>query len=119
MKNPSPNSNVLDVLVNLQLKTLTSKYYGIGSAYEILIDGVTRKKLRLVKGNSYNFIFQNFSTLSSSGSGLKKNFVISYVVDSGESSNLYTDGFSYTSGTTALFVVPQDSSLRCSLRRKV
>jgi len=108
-RNPSPNSNVLDVLVNIQLKTLTSKYYGIGSAYEILIDGVTRKKLRLVKGNSYNFIFQNFSTLSSSGSGLKKNFVISYVVDSGESYNLYTDGFSYTSGTTALFVVPQDS----------
>ena len=110
-KNPltSPNPNVLDVLVKLQLKTLTSKYYGIGSAYEILIDGVTRKKLRLVKGNSYNFIFENFSRLSSSNSGLKKNFAISYVVDSGESYNLYTDGFSYTSDTTALFVVPQDS----------
>lgn len=110
-KNPltSQNPNALDVLVSLQLKTLTSKYYGIGSEYEILIDGVTRKKLRLVKGNSYNFIFENFSRLSSSNSGLKKNFVISYVVDSGESYNLYTDGFSYTSDTTALFVVPQDS----------
>ena len=56
-KNPSTsqNPNVLDVSVSLQLKTLTSKYYGIGSEYEILIDGFTRKKLRLVKGNSYNF----------------------------------------------------------------
>lgn len=110
-KNPltSQNPNVLDVLVSLRLKTLTSKYYGIGSEYEILIDGVTRKKLRFVKGNSYNFIFENFSILSSSNSGLKKNFVISYVVDSGESYNLYTDGFSYTGDTTALFVVPQDS----------
>jgi hypothetical protein len=110
-KNPdtSENPDVLDVIVTVQSKTLTSKYYGVGSAYEILINGATRKKLRLVKGNSYNFIFDNFSTLSSSGSGLKKNFVFSYVEDSGETVNLYNDGFSYTSDTTALFVVPQDA----------
>ena len=110
-KNPptDQNPNVLDVIVKIQLKTLTSKYYGVGSNYEILINGTTRKKLRLVKGNSYNFIFDNFSILSSNNSGLKKNFVISYVADSGEPANLYTDGFSYTSNTTALFVVPQDA----------
>lgn len=110
-KNPdtSENPNVLDITVSVQLKTLTSKYYGVGSDYEILINGSTRKKLRLVKGNSYNFIFDNFSILTSTNAGLKKNFVVSYVVDSGESYNLYTDGFSYTSDTTALFVVPQDA----------
>ena len=106
----SSNTEVLDVRVTIRLKEfLNSEYFGIGSLYEILIDGVPRKKLRLLRGNSYNFIFENFSKLTSSNTGLKKNFAISYTKNSGELYNLFTDGFTYTSDTTALFVVPQDS----------
>ena len=103
------NPTSLDITISLRQKIKgDSKFFGIGSDYEILIDGSPRKKLRLVKGNTYNFIFDNFRSTSFVGSyPIKKNFIISLVENSGETQNLYTT--KYTLGTTAsVFTVPQD-----------
>lgn len=103
------NANSLDVVVSLREKTReNSTFYGIGSNYEILIDGSPRKKLRLVKGNTYNFLFDNFVSTSYVGSfPIKKNFSISLVQNSGDVQNLYTT--KYNLGTTSsTFTVPQD-----------
>ncbi len=103
------NPTSLDVTVTLREKTRNdSKFYGVGSNYEILIDGTPRKKLRLVKGNTYNFIFDNFVSTSYTGAfPIKKNFIISLVENSGEIQNSYTT--KYTPGTTgSTFIVPQD-----------
>jgi len=56
----TPVSSSLQVDVSILEKAPTSLYYGIGSNYEIYIDGKVRKKMRLVKGNTYNFVFSNF-----------------------------------------------------------
>lgn len=97
--------------VSLKEKENSSDFYGIGCDYEILIDGNPRKKLRLVKGNTYYFNFENFVTESyTSPFSIKKNFIISLVKNSGNSSDLYTSGFSYNSGMTgAQFTVPYDA----------
>ena len=100
--------------VKLNEKTKNSSFYGVGSNYEILIDGSVRKKLRLVRGNTYYFNFENFAALGYSASPdlfpIKKNFVLSSVENSGNSSDLYTEGFYFNSGLTgAYFTVPQDA----------
>ena len=103
------NTNSLDVTVSLREKVKgDSKFYGVGSNYEILIDGSPRKKLRLVRGNTYNFIFDNFrSTLHTPSFPIKKNFVISLVENSGDLQNLYTT--KYTLGTSSsTFTVPEN-----------
>jgi hypothetical protein len=103
------NPTSLDITISIRQKIKgDSKFFGIGSDYEILIDGSPRKKLRLVKGNTYNFIFDNFRSTSFVGSyPIKKNFIISLVENSGETQNLYTT--KYALGTTSsVFTVPQD-----------
>lgn len=103
------NANSLDVIVSLREKTRNdSKFYGIGSNYEILIDGTPRKKLRLVKGNTYNFIFDNFRSTSFVGSfPIKKNLIISLIENSGDLSNVYDTKY-VISPTGSTFTVPND-----------
>lgn len=103
------NPTSLDITVSLLEKTKdNSKFYGIGSDYEILINGSPRKKLRLVKGNTYNFIFDNFRSTDFQGTfPLKKDFVLSLVQNSGQEEDLYNT--KYVLGTTSsTFTVPQD-----------
>ena len=101
-------SNPLDITLDLYLKTDTSDYYGIGSMYEIYVDGSPRKNIRLVTGNTYNFIFNNFSP--NVCSSINKNFALSTIQFSGDPSNSYTTGFIYNSGMTgASFTVPQNA----------
>lgn len=147
----SPTSNFLDINVSISEKIPGSTFYGVGSNYEIIVDGKKRKKLRLVKGNTYNFIFSNFIresvptysistaydigdiidysgdlyiSLSNSNTGndptsspsdwdsynvlARKDFVLSVVKNSGESSDVYSKGFSYVGLTGATFVVPEN-----------
>lgn len=100
--------------VSLNEKTKNSFFYGVGSNYEILIDGLARKKLRLIRGNTYYFNFENFAALEYSASPdlfpIKKNFIFSSVKNSGNTTDLYTDGFYFNSGLTgAYFTVPQNA----------
>ena len=108
--NPSQNG-VLDITIKLVQKTDTSKYQGIGSQYEIYIDGVSRKKLRFVKGNTYNLIFENFVSTGYVGAfPIKKDFIISSVENSGNISNVYSSGFTYkNTHDGATFIVPENS----------
>lgn len=73
-----------------------SLYYGIGSDYEILIDGVPRKKLKLIRGNSYQFIFDNFNSIVNPSSpilfNVSKDFRLSSFENSGKTSDLYLKG---------------------------
>ena len=73
-----------------------SLYYGIGSNYEILIDGIPRKKLKLIRGNTYQFIFDNFNSISFPTSpvlyNISKNFRLSFSENSGKTSDLYLKG---------------------------
>jgi len=112
-KNPISNTDMLDVLVTLREKTdAESEYYGIGSDYEILIDGMPRKKLRLVRGNTYKFIFDNFTSLAnppSPPSLIQKDFIISGVENSGEVVNIYSKGFINSASDSVLFTIPQDA----------
>ena len=103
------NPTSLDVTVSLREKIKgDSKFFGIGSDYEILIDGSPRKKLRLVKGNTYNFIFDNFRSTSFVGSyPIKKNLIISLVENSGDLLNVYSTKYVLTT-TSSTFTVPQD-----------
>jgi hypothetical protein len=90
-----------------------SLYYGIGSPYEIVIDGIIRKPLRLVQGSKYKFVFNNFGGTNTTVSPLPdilQNFVISTAKGSGQTKDVYTSGFTYNvAGNYAIFEVPNNS----------
>ncbi len=94
----TPTSPSLQIDVSISEKIPGSPYYGVGSSYEISIDGKTRKKIRLVRGNTYNFVFTNFvkdSVPSYSGSSTySENSVVDYL------GNLYISLANSNTGNT-------------------
>ena len=94
----TPTSPSLQIDVSISEKIPGSSYYGVGSSYEISIDGKTRKKIRLVRGNTYNFVFINFvkdSVPSYSGSSTySENSVVDYL------GNLYISLANSNTGNT-------------------
>ena len=94
----SASASSLQVNVSILNKDTDSLYYGIGSNYEISIGGTKRKKLRLVKGNTYNFVFTNFVRSSvpsySSGTTYSQNSIVDYL------GNLYISLVNSNTGNT-------------------
>lgn len=108
----NPTGTPLDIVISLNKKLKNeSSYFGIGSEYEISVYGNPRKRLRLVRGKTYNFVFENFFTEAYTGNTtLKKNFIISSVENSGLTANKYSKGFTYKTGFNgATFTVPLDA----------
>ena len=94
----SASASSLQVNVSILNKDTDSLFYGIGSNYEISIGGTRRKKLRLVKGNTYNFVFTNFVRSSvpsySSGTTYSQNAIVDYL------GNLYISLVNSNTGNT-------------------
>jgi hypothetical protein len=110
MINDTDSGSPLSITVKLVEKTPNSKFYESGSDYEIEIDGSTRKELRLVKGLSYIFIYDNFTTNVSPALPIQTDFVLSKIENSALSTDLYSKGFTvYPGGTGAFFTVPYDA----------
>lgn len=108
--NDTDSGSPLTIAVKLIEKKVDSKYYESGSDYEIEIDGSVRKELRLVKGLSYIFAYDNFTTNVSPALAIQTDFVLSKIENSALSTDLYTKGFTvYPGGTGALFEVPYDA----------
>ena len=109
-----PDAPYLTIKVSLSLKVKNeSMYYGIGSPYEISINGNPRGTIRMVQGSKYKFVFENFGGIDTTTSPLPiilQNFVISTYSGSGQSENIYKNGFMYNeSGNYAIFDVPNNS----------
>ena len=113
-KNDRLEDEELIIPVKLVEKTTASLFNNIGSEYEIEMDSSIRKRLRLVRGLTYTFNYENFFSPGFGPSPtmeIMTDLVISNVQNDGTTSSLFTKGVSYdtTFGISMTFTVPYDA----------
>ena len=104
---------ILHFSVSLSEKNSDSLYPYIGSNYDILMNGESRKEIRLTRGVQYQFDFSNFYALGfgpSPNTEIQEELVITKVENDGGIQYLFTNGVLLNnSGNLLIFNVPYDA----------
>jgi len=113
-KNDRLEDEELVLGITIVEKTTLSEFAHIGSDYEIAIDGIIRRDLRVVRGLTYRFNYENFFSNGfgpSPSTELQGDIAITSVQNDGTTDSLFTKGVSYdlSLGISMTFTVPYDA----------